>query len=119
MPEFRDDFDPLDPKTNEIVEQIQKDAMALGDAATAAAVSDLQQAYKAVFGDIENPNVKLVLEDLALFTRAHSSAFAEDPRRHAALEGRREVYYRIADHTQLPRDLLYAKYVAAMTPQRK
>lgn len=118
MPEYTGDFDPLDPKTNEIKAQIEKDALALGNAEVAAAVSDLQQAYKAVFGDLTNPNVKLVLEDLALFTRAHSSAFAEDPRRHAALEGRREVYYRIADHTQLPRDLLYERYVAAMQ-QRK
>lgn len=117
MPEFPDNLDMLDPKTAEIADTIQQDAIALGDAAAAATLSDRQQAYKAVFGDMSNPSVKLVLEDLAQFCRAHSTAFHSDPRLHAALEGRREVYYRIADHTQLPRDLLYERYVAAQ--QRK
>ncbi len=44
---------------------------------------------------------KQVLADLANFCRAHESTFETDPRAHALLEGRREVYLRIRDHIEL------------------
>ncbi len=42
-----------------------------------------------------------VLLDLAEFCRANESCFHEDPRMHAALEGRREVWLRIQEHIHL------------------
>ncbi len=41
------------------------------------------------------------LRDLALFCRATESCFDPDPRIHAMLEGRREVWLRIAKHCRL------------------
>ena len=51
-----------------------------------------------------------VLADLARFCRAGASTFDPDPRIHALLEGRREVYLRIMDHLHLTEDELLAKY---------
>lgn len=49
----------------------------------------------------------LMMEDLARFCRAHESCFDPDPRIHAALEGRREVWIRIQQHlTRTPEELM-------------
>jgi hypothetical protein len=44
---------------------------------------------------------ELVLRDMAKFCRANASCFDDDPRVHAALEGRREVWLRINDFLTL------------------
>lgn len=51
-----------------------------------------------------------VLKDLERFCRAHESTFSPDPRVHALLEGRREVYLRIMDYLELELDDLMVKY---------
>lgn len=65
-----------------------------------------KQAYERTFNpeDIEN---KLVLKDLAQFCRANESTFHEDPRVHAVLEGRREVWLRIQKYLNLNPDDLW------------
>ncbi len=60
----------------------------------------------------ESLAVVAVLEDLAKFCRAHESTFHEDPRLHAVLEGRREVWLRIQNHLQLSDDELWKLYGA-------
>lgn len=50
----------------------------------------------------ENPVGKLVLRDLASFCRAGKTAWSEDPRHHARLQGRQEVWLRIQQHLNLP-----------------
>lgn len=67
------------------------------------------RAYKLVF-DEKNEFFKVVMADLQKFCRANQSTFHEDPRIHAALEGRREVYLRIMDHLNLTPDELVARY---------
>ena len=57
-------------------------------------------AYKMTFNK-ENPWAGKVLLDLAKFCRAHESAFDSDPRIHAAMEGRREVFLRIQRYCNL------------------
>lgn len=48
-----------------------------------------------------------VMEDLRGFCRAERSCWDADPRVHAVLEGRREVWLRIQQHIQLtPEELL-------------
>lgn len=54
----------------------------------------------------ENTLVKKVLQDLAKFCRANASTFHADHRIHAVLEGRREVWLRIQQHTQLTSEQL-------------
>jgi hypothetical protein len=53
----------------------------------------------------------LAREDLARFCRANETCFDADPRIHALLEGRREVYLRIMDYIDLPIDEHYARLV--------
>lgn len=68
-----------------------------------------QQAYQGVFDD-KNVFLTDVMEDLAKFCRAEESTFNSDPRLHALLEGRREVYLRIMDHLQMDIESLFVKY---------
>lgn len=58
------------------------------------------QTFRTSFGE-------QVLEDLSKFCRAHESTFHADPRVHAVLEGRREVFLRIMEHLQFTDDQLY------------
>lgn len=68
-----------------------------------------QQAYQQVFNP-ENLFVEKVLNDLARFCRANDTTFDIDPRMHAALEGRREVYLRIMAHLKNNVEDLYEIY---------
>ena len=68
-----------------------------------------KRAYQFTFSE-ENVYAQAVLKDLAKFCRATDSAFHEDPRAHAVLEGRREVWLRIQNYLQLSPDELWEKY---------
>lgn len=63
-------------------------------------------AYGRVF-DPDSQFTAVVLRDLAKFCRAHDSTFHSDPRVHATLEGRREVWLRIERYLKLNPDELY------------
>jgi len=65
-----------------------------------------KQAYETVFNP-ESVDVKILLKDLAEFCRANSSTFHEDPRIHAMLEGRREVWLRIQKYLNTTPDELW------------
>lgn len=62
-----------------------------------------KRAYQLTF---KSPAGEEVLQDLAKFCRANSTAFDADPRVHAALEGRREVWLRIQAHLNLSSEQL-------------
>lgn len=65
-----------------------------------------QQAYRNVF-NAHTPAGFTVMQDLARFCRANQSTFELDGRAHALIEGRREVWLRIQEHTLLTdRDLV-------------
>jgi hypothetical protein len=57
-----------------------------------------------------SPSGQRVLHDLSKFCRANETCFHEDPRLHAVLEGRREVWLRIQQHLNLTPDQLYTLY---------
>lgn len=63
-------------------------------------------AYNRVF-DRQSPYTHQVLMDLARFCRAHQSTFHADPRLHAVLEGRREVWLKIQENLNLSIDEIY------------
>lgn len=63
-------------------------------------------AYVRVF-DENNVFRQEVLKDLARFCRATQSTFHPDPRVHAMLEGRREVWLRIQEQLNLSLEELY------------
>lgn len=58
----------------------------------------------------DGPFSEEVLLDLSRFCRAEQSTFHPDPRVHAVLEGRREVWLRIQEHLRLSDDELFALY---------
>jgi hypothetical protein len=62
-----------------------------------------RQTFKGVYGE-------RVLTDLARFCRANASTFNSDPRLEGVLQGRREVWLRIAAHLNLTEDELQAYF---------
>lgn len=70
-------------------------------------LGERQYAYRTTF---KGPLAQVVLEDLARFCRAHKSTFHENERTQSMLDGRREVWLRIAHHLQLPHDQLWKLY---------
>lgn len=67
--------------------------------------------YNRVFkNELVSKDCELVLKDLAKFCRANKSTFHDDPRIHAALEGRREVFLRIANHLNMSEEELWKLY---------
>ena len=70
-------------------------------------LTDRKRSYQLTFGA---PVAHSVLRDLAKFCRANETCFHSDPRIHAALEGRREVWCRIQNHLNLSPSELYAIY---------
>ena len=71
-------------------------------------------AYTATFN---GPLAQEVLADLARFCRANESTHAADPRDAARLDGRREVWLRLAHHLNLPADALWELYSGAPLPK--
>lgn len=57
-----------------------------------------------------NPVGEEVLRDLAKFCRATESTFNADPRIHAVLEGRREVWLRIQTYLNLSDEELWERF---------
>lgn len=68
-----------------------------------------QTAYQRIFLG-HGVDTDLVLQDLAKFCRAHESTFHVDARVSALMEGRREVWTRIAHHLNLTDDELWKIY---------
>lgn len=64
-----------------------------------------KRAYETVFND--GIDAKIVMKDLARFCRATESTFHADPRLHAVLEGRREVWLHIQKYLKLTEDELW------------
>lgn len=75
-------------------------------------------AYNHVFKK-ENAFAQVVLRDLAKFCRAYETTFSADPRIHAAMEGRREVWLRIQEHLQLTPDHIYDLHHIKFTKEEK
>ena len=65
------------------------------------------QAYRRVFSGIYSDRV---LNDLAGFCRADKSTFHSDPRIEGILQGRREVWLRIAAHLNLTEEQLWSHF---------
>lgn len=66
-------------------------------------------AYLRTF-EVADADRKIVLRDLAKFCHANESAFHTDPRVHAVIEGRREVWLRIQKYLKLTPDQLWEIY---------
>lgn len=74
-------------------------------------VKDFLRSRKRVYVEtLDNPLGEMLLKDLAKFCRAHTTTMHVDPRMHAVLEGRREVWLRIQSHLQLDDERLWQLY---------
>lgn len=82
-----------------------------------ALTTENQLAYNACF-NFDAPQGFHVLKDLARFCRANESTFNPDPRTHALLEGRREVWLRIQEHLQLTPEQIYSLHPIKALGQR-
>lgn len=80
-------------------------------------LTGLSVAYQKVF-DEKNQFTKTVLKDLAKFCRAHKTTFLPDPRAHAQLEGRREVWLRIQEYLEMTIPELYDLHEVRMISRR-
>ena len=105
--------DPFDPEVVRIAEDVRYETQAELEDELGRYVRRRHEAYARVFGDRNNPDVLIVLQDLAGFCRAYEPTFDDNQKRQDLKEGRREVYYRIADFTRLDHDTLYVKYTVA------
>lgn len=70
-------------------------------------LTDRKRVYQKAFTGVDGERL---MDDLKVFCRADESTYARDPRDHALLEGRREVYLRIMKHLNLSPDELVAYY---------
>lgn len=67
-------------------------------------VSTRRYAYRTTF---KGPVAETVLRDLARFCRANESTFHDNERVQSKLDGRREVWLRIANHLNLTEEELW------------
>jgi hypothetical protein len=65
------------------------------------------QDYRQVFSGVHGERV---LDDLAKFCRAHESTFNPDARMEGVLQGRREVWLRIARHLKMTEEELWSHF---------
>lgn len=110
-----DDFiegDPFDPQDIDYAEIERQEELGEVNDKTRAFLNARQQAYQAVFkGTADAWQVQLVMLDLANFCRAYRPTFhATNSKVQDLLEGRREVWQRIMDHTRLSNEALFLKY---------
>jgi hypothetical protein len=77
-------------------------------------ILDRHHVYSRVFkpGGVPSQSALAVLEDLARYCHANVSTFRPDPRDHARLEGRREVYLYLISGMKLDQE-----QIAALTRQ--
>jgi hypothetical protein len=68
-----------------------------------ARAQDYTKTFKGVQGE-------RVLDDLAKFCRAHESTFDPDPRVEGIMQGRREVWLRIATHMNMTEQQLWSHF---------
>lgn len=74
---------------------------------TLAAIIERKTAFQLTFG---SPAGEKVLDDFDRFCRGSRSCFDPDPRVHAVLEGRREVWLRIREHLDRTPEQLFELY---------
>ena len=79
-------------------------------------LSKKRSAYIRTF---RNPVGQEVLEDQAVFCRATTPTYNSDPRIHALLEGRREVFLRIQKNINLSDEELWDMHSATMRSSSK
>lgn len=110
MAEEQQEADPLDITAAPVDLDNEKRAKAIR-----AYVENRQRAYINVFreGKPSAEDLALVMDDLTRFCRGGQTPWADDPRIHALLTGRNEVWQRIRQQLDLPFAALLELYTTA------
>jgi hypothetical protein len=97
--------DPLDPNDLERAKEIQRKAFESEVAEAQTVLRVRREAYGRLFkGNAMAGDAQLVLADLMAFCRGNQTPWDNDPRIHALLTGRYEVFHRIQQHLKLSFD---------------
>ncbi len=99
------DGDPFDPDVVRAAEDKVYEKAGEADDGLKAYLRERQRAYKTVFKD--SPEVRFVLQDLALFCRAYETRYHPEDKKQHMLEGRAETFYRIITNARLDNDTLF------------
>lgn len=110
------DIDQFDPAVIKRASEVEQGKAVEQDDELKAYITRRKIAYSRVFKK-DDADVAFVLADLAAFCRAYQARFDVDGRKHALLEGRAEVFYRISDYVGLDNDTLYVKLSKARIRQ--
>ena len=106
------DGDPFDPEQAQAVERKAEQKADTETEQRYKALARRREAYVRVFvtGNSAQEDRDIVHDDMVKFCRGEESTFHVDERVHCLLEGRREYFHRVMDHTRLPQDALWMKY---------
>ena len=104
-----DEYDPEQQveEQSQLAAKVDKD---IQDAKYILGVRKRAYYHMFVEGEVTAEDRRIVLEDLAVFCRQHTTTFHENDRIHALLTGRQEVVLRVSDYMRLDVDELFAKY---------
>jgi len=108
--------DPFDPNVQRKAEEVEYNVELTKDEKVKEYINRRALAYKRVFADPnKSEDVKVVMEDLAFWSRAFETTWDANSKKQDLLEGRRETYLRIAKQTHLSFDQLFKIYTDALT----
>lgn len=103
--------DPLDPNDIEAARRHQQESAAASVNQRQEWLRSRRAAYVRVFaGKSIDGDITIVLNDLKRFCRGAETPWHADPRIHALLTGRFEVYTRISQHLHMSFDELWEVY---------
>lgn len=103
--------DPLDPNEAGFEDKARKQHVADLEDEARALLGRRKEAYIRLFaGKPMDGDAEIVLKDLRAFTKFNTVPWDSDPRVHAVLTGRYEVFKRISDHINWSLDELVESY---------
>ena len=119
------DADMFDAEVVDAFEKSKEQQEASADINVGSMLEARRQAYVRVFtpgASATQADINVVLADLAWFCRAYAPSYDVRDGEHAQVlahmkDGRREVFNRIMDNTQLDRDAIFKMYAAALQPR--
>jgi len=117
--EFAGEPDFYDPEVIRAMAERAVEDVEDKDSQTASYLRRRQSAYKRLFNSADPTDLRIVMEDLMQFSRAMQPTWDVNPKRQDLLEGRRELFLRIVNHTRLDFDTLYLMYTDAATKLEK
>jgi len=108
---INDKYDEYDPAQLELLESEEAKNKTNQDEKIRQVLYERKQAYFRLFGGAAMPGDKAtVLKDLSWFCHGDRTPWHDNPRIHALISGRNEVYRRITDFLELSMDDLIRKY---------